>query len=92
MQLVYALHTALKTITTSSPSLTERFAAHKATSAKVKDALAELGCGFVPLDRKIAANGMTAVRYPKGIQAADVLPKLAELVLLPVPAITESPG
>lgn len=44
----------------------------------MKDALAELGCGFVPHSRDIAANGMSAVRYPKGVTAADVLGPLAE--------------
>lgn len=78
MQLVYALHTSLKSITTGSPSLSERFEQHKAVSKQVKDRLGELGFGFVPTDRKFAANGMSAVRYPKGIQASDILPKLAE--------------
>lgn len=44
----------------------------------MKDELEKLGCGFVPLSRDIAANGMSAVRYPKGVTAPDVLPKLAE--------------
>jgi len=44
----------------------------------MKDELSALGFGFVPLDRKFAANGMSAVRYPKGITAADIVPKLAE--------------
>ncbi|KAL7422043.1 hypothetical protein Q5752_003816 [Cryptotrichosporon argae] len=78
VQLIYALHTALTQITTGSPTLEERFAAHRVASAKVKDALAGLGLGFVPLARDIAANGMTAVKFPDGVTAADVLPKLAE--------------
>ncbi|KAK4686641.1 hypothetical protein P7C73_g3481, partial [Tremellales sp. Uapishka_1] len=77
VQLVYALHTSLKAITTASPSLEERFKAHKTASKYIKDELAALGFGFVPLDRDIAANGMTAVRYPKGLSAADIVPKLA---------------
>ncbi len=78
IQLVYALHTSLTSILKQSPSLTERFTTHKAVSKHVKDTLADLGFGFVPLDRSIAANGMTAVRYPSGVSAADILPKLAE--------------
>ena len=78
MQLVYALHTSLKAITQGSPSLTERFAMHKAASKKVKDSVASMGFGFVPLDRSIAANGMSAVKYPTGVAASDILPKLAE--------------
>lgn len=78
VQLVYALHASLSAITKSSPTLEERFAKHKAASKFVKDSLASLGCDFVPLSRDIAANGMTAVKYPRGLQATDVLPKLAE--------------
>ncbi|ORX35631.1 pyridoxal phosphate-dependent transferase [Kockovaella imperatae] len=78
VQLIYALHTSLKSITSGPSSLEERFEQHKQASAYVKDSLAKLGFGFVPLDRKIAANGMTAVKYPKGFAAADILPKLAE--------------
>ncbi|KIR25189.1 alanine-glyoxylate transaminase/serine-glyoxylate transaminase/serine-pyruvate transaminase [Cryptococcus deuterogattii 99/473] len=76
VQLVYALHTSLKSIT--SAPMADRFKAHKAASAYVKDSLAELGLEFVPKSRDIAANGMTAVRFPKGLKAPDVLPKLAE--------------
>ncbi|WVQ79654.1 hypothetical protein IAT38_001754 [Cryptococcus sp. DSM 104549] len=76
VQLIYALHTSLKAIT--STPIADRFAAHKEASAYVKDSLAEIGLEFVPQSREIAANGMTAVRFPKGVQAPDVLPKLAE--------------
>ena len=80
VQLVYAFHRALTTILTESPSLEERFAMHKAASKYTKDALEAAGFGFVPLDRSIAANGMSAVRYPPGVQASDIIPKLAEWV------------
>ncbi len=76
MQLIYALHTALKTILTSSPSLEERFALHKKASNKVKDTLTEAGFECIPLNRDIAANGMSAVKYPNGLSAGDILPKL----------------
>ena len=78
VQLIYALHVSLTAITKQSPSFTERLEQYKAASAYMKESLAEMGFGFVPLDRKISANGMTAVRYPKGITAPDILPKLAE--------------
>lgn len=32
----------------------------------------------MPLSRDIAANGMTAVKYPAGVAPTDVLPKLAD--------------
>lgn len=80
MQLVYALHASLKSILNEKPSLEERFAQHRAASKRVKDKLSDLGFGFVPTSRDHAANGMTAVKYPEGIQASDILPKLAEWV------------
>lgn len=76
VQLVYALNASLKAITESSPSFTERLEAHKKASAYIKDSLTSLGFEFVPKSRDIAANGMTAVKYPKGLGAADILPKL----------------
>ncbi|KAL1411383.1 hypothetical protein Q8F55_002339 [Vanrija albida] len=79
VQLVYALQVGLKEIVEGKQSLEDRFAAHKAASNKIKDGLAQLGVGFVPLGRDISANGMTAAKYPEGVAAADVLPKLAEL-------------
>jgi alanine-glyoxylate transaminase / serine-glyoxylate transaminase / serine-pyruvate transaminase len=32
----------------------------------------------VPNDSSIAANGMTAIYYPDGISAADIIPRLLE--------------
>ena len=32
----------------------------------------------MPLNRKLAANGMSAPRFPAGIAASDIIPKLAE--------------
>ncbi len=78
VQLVYALHASLTAITTQAPSLAERFAQHRQASGYIKDSLSRLGFTFVPLDRSIAANGMSAVKYPTGVTAADILPKLAE--------------
>jgi len=78
VQLIYSLHAALSAITRQSPSLEGRFEAHKAASKYVKDSLADLGLELVTLSRDIAANGMTAVKYPPGFGPADVLPKLAE--------------
>jgi len=43
----------------------------------MKDSLTSLGLTFVHKSKDIGANGMTAVKYPKGLGAADILPKLA---------------
>lgn len=76
VQLIYALHAALSAITKASPSLEERFALHKAASNKVKDFVIDLGLELLPLSRDASANGMTAVKFPPGLKAPDLLPKL----------------
>ncbi|CAG8575130.1 11494_t:CDS:2 [Scutellospora calospora] len=76
VQLIYALHTSLKQIT--SIPLEKRFQQHKDVSNHIKNSLEELGLKFVPKTREISANGMTAVYYPDGIKATDLLPKVAE--------------
>ncbi|RXK39905.1 alanine-glyoxylate transaminase/serine-glyoxylate transaminase/serine-pyruvate transaminase [Tremella mesenterica] len=76
VQLIYALHASLTSIL--SAPLSDRFAAHQAASAYIKDSLTSLGLSFVPLHRSIAANGMTAIKFPPGLKAPDVLPHLAE--------------
>ncbi|WFD21758.1 hypothetical protein MEQU1_000414 [Malassezia equina] len=81
IQLIYALHASLKTITTGSVSLAERFQRHKEVSKQVKDGIVALGLEqlAVPEARETGvANGMTAVRYPPGMGAADILPKMAQ--------------
>ncbi|CAG8719265.1 13819_t:CDS:2, partial [Acaulospora morrowiae] len=75
VQLIYALNTSLKQIT--SVPLETRFQMHKEVSNRIKDAIENLGLKFVPNSREIAANGMTAVYYPEGIQATDLLPRVA---------------
>lgn len=65
VNLIYAYHASLTSITKSFPSLPDRFKIHRQVSNQVKDAAAELGLKQVPLDPAYAANGMTAVRpYP----------------------------
>lgn len=78
VQLVYSLQAALNAVLEGSVSLEDRFKAHKDASNKFKDELTNLGFSFVPLDRSIAANGMSAVKFPAGLSAADIVPKLAE--------------
>lgn len=75
-QLVRALHTTLTQIT--SKPLSERFAAHKAASQKVKKAVADLGLKQLAEDPADQANGMTAIYLPEGMAPPQVLPKLLE--------------
>ncbi|KAK1215466.1 hypothetical protein PQX77_021900 [Marasmius sp. AFHP31] len=78
VNLVYAYHASLKAITEASPSLEERFELHREASRKFKEAAADLGLKQVPLGSGIAANGMTALYYPDGLGAPDLLPRLVK--------------
>ncbi|KAL7280868.1 LOW QUALITY PROTEIN: hypothetical protein ACG7TL_005812 [Trametes sanguinea] len=77
VNLIYAFHASLTQLTKRSPSLAERFALHREASARVKKAAEELGLRQLPVDPKVAANGMTALWFPEGLKAADLLPRLA---------------
>ncbi|PWN27393.1 PLP-dependent transferase [Jaminaea rosea] len=78
--LLYALHASLTKITKKSPSIEERWAMHKAASDRIKNYVQkELGLDQLVQDGiKDGAHGMTAVRYPKGFKAADLLPRLVK--------------
>ncbi|KZT09926.1 PLP-dependent transferase [Laetiporus sulphureus 93-53] len=76
VNLVYAYHASLMQITRGSPSLEERFALHRKASARVKEAAAALGLKQLPLQAGEAANGMTAVYFPEGISAPDIVPRM----------------
>lgn len=73
-QLVQALHTSLGQIL--SRPLSERFAAHKAASAKVKKAVADLGLKQIAADPANQANGMTTIYLPEGVAVPTILPAL----------------
>ena len=75
-QLVHALHTALNQILAKPVS--ERFAAHKAGSDKIKQAVADLGLKQVAANPDEQAHGMTAIYLPEGVKGADLLPILAK--------------
>lgn len=73
-QLVRALHTSLRQIL--SAPLPVRFETHKAVSKKVKSAIESLGLRQLANTPADQANGMTAVYFPDGVAAQDILPKL----------------
>ncbi|XMA07546.1 hypothetical protein WAI453_000337 [Rhynchosporium graminicola] len=73
-QLVHALHTSLTQIL--SKPLSERFAAHREASQKVKKAVTKLGLKQLASDPADQANGMTAIYLPENIQAPELLPNL----------------
>jgi len=65
-------------ITQSGPSLSERFALHRAASQRVKTAARDLGLKQIPLEDASAANGMSALYFPEGVSAPDLLPRLGK--------------
>ncbi|CAF0810680.1 unnamed protein product [Rotaria sordida] len=77
IQIICALHTSLKEIT--SRPIEERWARHKQASIDFKQFVTdELGLKQVPSDPSIAANGMTAIYFPDGLSASDIIPRLLE--------------
>jgi alanine-glyoxylate transaminase/serine-glyoxylate transaminase/serine-pyruvate transaminase len=73
-QLIHALHTSLSQIL--ARPLSERFAAHRAASQKVKKAIGDLGLKQLAADPADQANGMTAVYLPENVTAPELLPNL----------------
>ncbi len=73
-QLIHALHTSLSQIL--SKPLSERFAAHKAASQKIKKAVTDLGLKQLAPDPANQANGMTAIYLPENVKAPVLLPTL----------------
>jgi len=76
VNLIYAYHASLSQITQGPVSLEERFKAHKDVSRRVKKAAEELGFKGVPLSEEVSANGMTALYFPNGIVASNIIPRL----------------
>lgn len=74
VNLVAALNVSLKHIL--DEGLEARFARHRALGRACKRAMAALGLGQVPVGAEVAANTMTAPRYPQGVSGADLLPKV----------------
>ncbi|KAF8318730.1 PLP-dependent transferase [Clavulina sp. PMI_390] len=78
VQLIYAFNASLKSITQGNFSVEERFVLHRQASQKFKDAMAGLGLKQVAIDPAFAANGMSALYFPEGLGAGDILPRVAK--------------
>ncbi|KAJ9108213.1 hypothetical protein QFC19_002460 [Naganishia cerealis] len=76
VQLIYALETSLKTIMEGKVSLEDRFKMHREASQRFKKEMQSMGFKTVSLSPETSANGMTAVYFPDGFKASDILPKL----------------
>ncbi|KAI6125396.1 pyridoxal phosphate-dependent transferase [Pisolithus croceorrhizus] len=68
VNLIYAYHASLQQIVQGP--------AHKEASRRVKHAAAALGLRCVPLGEDVSANGMTAIYFPDGLTASDIIPRL----------------
>jgi len=82
VNLINAYNASLVQITKQSPSLEERFKAHREASQRIKAAAADLGLKQIALEPAFAANGMTTLYYPVGLAAADVLPRFGQRGLI----------
>jgi alanine-glyoxylate transaminase/serine-glyoxylate transaminase/serine-pyruvate transaminase len=74
VNLIAALNVSLGIIL--QEGMEARFARHRAISKACKAAVTALGLGQVPLSPDVAANTMTAPRYPAGVAGTDLLPKV----------------
>ena len=76
VNLVWALNTSLGQIL--DEGMEARFQRHEALSCACQAGIAALGLGQVPLKPELAAHTMTAPRFPAGIGAADLLPRVTK--------------
>jgi alanine-glyoxylate transaminase / serine-glyoxylate transaminase / serine-pyruvate transaminase len=76
VNLVWALDVSLGQIL--AEGMDARFARHQALSRACKCGIEALGLGQVPLAPECAANTMTAPRFPQGITAGALLPKVGK--------------
>ena len=71
VNLIFALNVSLGLIL--AEGVEARFARHARLSRACKAGLAALGLGQVPLSPKLAANTMSAPRFPSGVNGPDFL-------------------
>jgi len=76
VNLVWALNVSLGQIL--DEGMEPRFERHRALGRACQAGVTALGLGQVPLEPAFAANTMTAPRYPAGIGAADLLPRITQ--------------
>lgn len=71
VNLIFALNVSLGQI--FSEGIEARFTRHQVLSRAVKAGIGALGLGQVPLRPEMAANTMTAPRFPAGVNGADFI-------------------
>lgn len=76
VNLVWALNVSLGQIL--AEGMEARFERHRALSSACRGGITALGLGQVPLEPEFAAHTMTAPRYPVGVSATDLLPRITQ--------------
>ncbi len=76
INLIRALNVSLSQIV--AEGIENRYARHRRMSHVFKAAMTAIELDQIPVSEAVAAHTLTAVRYPKGIQAADFLPRVAQ--------------
>ncbi|OAX38983.1 PLP-dependent transferase [Rhizopogon vinicolor AM-OR11-026] len=76
VNLIYAFHASLTQIMQGSVSLEQRFKLHQDASRRIKKAAEKIGFKGVPISEDVQANGMTALYFPDGFVANDIIPRL----------------
>ena len=76
VNLVCALDVSLGQIL--DEGMEERVARHERLGRACRAAIRALGLGQIPTSDEHAANTLSAPRYPKGVNGADLLPKIRE--------------
>ncbi|KAI9483938.1 MAG: pyridoxal phosphate-dependent transferase [Benjaminiella poitrasii] len=75
VQLIYALHASLKAIT--SQPMEVRFDKHRQVAANFRQTVKDLGLKTLAQKEEYAANGMTAIWLPEGLEIPQLVPALA---------------
>lgn len=85
VQTVTALKVSLQQIL--DQGMDSRLAMHKQSSTNFKNEMEKLGMKIVPVSRQVAANGLTAVYFPKGVQGPEFLASLSNKGFTVAPGI-----
>ena len=74
VNLVYALQTSLDQILKEGMEV--RFIRHRKTASAIRSACKALGLQQIPANDAIAANTLSAMKYPEGVSGSDLLPEI----------------
>mmetsp|Transcript_9283 Transcript_9283/g.10266 ORF Transcript_9283/g.10266 Transcript_9283/m.10266 type:complete len:398 (-) Transcript_9283:95-1288(-) len=75
VNLITALHVSL-TQMLADGGMEANWSKHKKAAAAFKSAVKALGLGTVPVESSLEANTLSCVRFPEGINAGSLLPKI----------------